>query len=224
MYAMRLLSAFTVVGLLSFTLLAQSQQASAATGTVDWWSIYAGDDETRNIDAYVEISDVTDGLKFTFYGPTTDESLTRISWESGFDKFLKAPTGEGPFTDDGVSMDESDIGITGKGDMEGDWQGTFFQITKTNGINSGIQTDEMLMITMLFDGAEKISAEALAMLMNMGTEGLRIAGHFQNCTTSGESCSAIANPIPGAVWLFGSALLGLVGIGGYRSRRQRAAS
>ena len=54
-------------------------------------------------------------------------------------------------------------------------------------------------------------------------QGFRIAMHIGACTELGESCTAIAAPIPGAVWLFISALLGLVGIG-YRKREKLAAA
>ncbi len=54
-------------------------------------------------------------------------------------------------------------------------------------------------------------------------QGFRIAMHIGDCTVGGESCTAIAAPIPGAVWLFISALLGLVGIG-YLKREKLAAA
>ncbi len=54
-------------------------------------------------------------------------------------------------------------------------------------------------------------------------QGFRIAMHIGDCVAGGESCTAIAAPIPGAVWLFISALLGLVGIG-YRKREKLAAA
>ncbi len=78
-------------------------------------------------------------------------------------------------------------------------------------------------LTFLFSG---LSGDEIAFATSVLTafdQGFRIAMHIGACTESGESCTAIAAPIPGAVWLFISALLGLVGIG-YRKREKLAAA
>lgn len=63
-----------------------------------------------------------------------------------------------------------------------------------------------------------ITAESFA--GNINDEGYYAAAHLQNINSSGESTWVVATPtpIPAAAWLFGSGLLGLVGI-----RRKKSA-
>ena len=154
-------------------------------------------------------------------------SLNRISFEQDF--------GPGGFT----SFDQSFLGIFqdptetsfgpttsvigGINDLDPSWQGTYFQVG-ASGPGGDLDKGEMLTLVMMLStpeatqAAAQAIADALAGFINAETEGYRIVGEFNNC--KGGTCSAIANPIPGAVWLFGSALLGLVGVGGYRTRRR----
>ena len=75
------------------------------------------------------------------------------------------------------------------------------------------------MVTVLFSnfGALGVTIEGLAALVESMASGWFIAGHILDCTAEG-SCTAIAAPIPPALWLFLSAALGLVGIGRHRQR------
>ncbi len=63
--------------------------------------------------------------------------------------------------------------------------------------------------------------EELAYLVASMKPGWFAAGNILDCTASG-SCTAIAAPIPPALWLFLSAILGLVGIGYRRQRKVTA--
>jgi hypothetical protein len=112
--------------------------------------------------------------------------------------------------------------------LGGAWSGTAMAFTgdpsssppTITGSSGGY--DESL--TFLFSGvpSAEFLAFATAVLLDFD-EGFRIAMHIGNCTESGGSCTAIGAPIPAALWLFASALLGWVGIG-YRRKKPTSAA
>ena len=110
-------------------------------------------------------------------------------------------------------------------DAEGPWEGEFFQIKAKGAAGQHDKDSETIALTMMLIKSPAYAVEAQAvsdMLADLPkdiADGPQTGGPSDDCI-SGDSCSAIANPIPGAIWLFGSALLGLLGVGGYRSRRR----
>jgi hypothetical protein len=80
----------------------------------------------------------------------------------------------------------------------------------------GINPGEMLSLALLFSEKSSLSNEQLARMI-VNPEGDRLNGQAPNCNGE-QRCSTMTAPIPSAIWLFASAVLGLIGIG-YRRRK-----
>ncbi len=80
----------------------------------------------------------------------------------------------------------------------------------------GINPGEMLSLALLFSEKSSLSDEQLARMI-VNPEGDRLTGQALNCNGE-QRCSTMTGPIPSAIWLFASALLGLIGVG-YRQRK-----
>jgi hypothetical protein len=91
------------------------------------------------------------------------------------------------------------------------------QLAGAKGSTDAIRAGEMVTVVFGNFGALGYTIEEIAALVESMASGWFVAGHILDCTAEG-SCTAIAAPIPAALWLFLSAILGLVGIG---RRRQR---
>lgn len=104
------------------------------------------------------------------------------------------------------------------------WDGNFERFRSINPAPTfGVGPGEWLALLYNLDGVTSTQAflDALGagIIDPMGIR--RVAMHVIRCVDD-ESCTAISVPIPGAIWLFASALLGLFGFG-YRRRRAVAA-
>ena len=80
----------------------------------------------------------------------------------------------------------------------------------------GINPGEMLSLALLFSEKSSLSNEQLARMI-VNPEGDRLNGQAPNCNGE-QRCSTMTAPIPSAIWLFASAVLGLIGVG-YRRRK-----
>jgi hypothetical protein len=97
------------------------------------------------------------------------------------------------------------------------WAGRDFAFQANNlGRVHGINPAEMLSLALLFSEKSSLSDEQLARMI-VNPEGDRLTGHALNCNGE-QRCSTMTAPIPSAIWLFASALLGLIGVG-YRQRK-----
>lgn len=77
--------------------------------------------------------------------------------------------------------------------------------------------DDSFTLILAFGEGEEMTAEDLKNSI-LTDEDLRlVAIHSNACVDNpDQSCNAVATPIPGAIWLLGSAILGLVGFGARR--------
>jgi hypothetical protein len=100
------------------------------------------------------------------------------------------------------------------------WAGRDFAFQANNlGRVHGINPAEMLSLALLFSEKSSLSDEQLARMI-VNPEGDRLTGQALNCNGE-QRCSTMTAPIPSAIWLFASALLGLLGVG-YRRREMVA--
>ena len=92
------------------------------------------------------------------------------------------------------------------------WLGRNFAVLANNlGPVRGVNPGEMLSLALLFSEKSSLSDEQLARMI-VNPEGDQPSGQALNCNGD-QGCSTMTAPIPSAIWLFASALLGLLGIG-----------
>ena len=99
------------------------------------------------------------------------------------------------------------------------WKDTWTSISANSpGLKNGINPGETLTLTLFFKaGNTSVSDEQLARMISDSHGNMRIGGQVLACDGD-ASCSITAAPIPGAIWLFASSLLGLLAVG-YRRQR-----
>lgn len=81
---------------------------------------------------------------------------------------------------------------------------------KDDGINPLLSSGDSLTISLAFLG-NPLTSLALVSNILSDLENMMVAVHVNACGPNDASCAANAVPIPGAIWLLGSALLGLFG-------------
>ena len=144
-------------------------------------------------------------------------ALSVAYWDSNYAALTEVSITNDPGTDWTFQMDSPDQ-VT-PGDPPGvpvSWTDTT-HLAGAKGSQDAIRAGEMVTVVFGNFGALGYTIEEIAALVESMTSGWFVAGHILDCTDGG-SCTAIAAPIPAALWLFLSAILGLVGIG---RRRQR---
>lgn len=193
--------------------------------------VYNDNGEATDFTAELEITDTTDGLLFTFTntsaldGNALNSAIDQIYLEAGYaDIFesaaLSADTGtvvfsKGTVTPGTKPQDNTTI------DWTTTWAHGYFTRDgkKDNGINAlGYDgADDSLTLYLAFIEGESISAPLMAKLILNDESFTMVAIHANACVDRPDtSCNAYATPIPAAIWLLGSALLGLVGFGARR--------
>ena len=226
-----------------FGLSSGGHQAAAST-TADGdllWVVYEliGPDFEANINIAIDTGDKTATFTFTneSMGDAAGSQIEDIYFESGLATKLASPKiisetdvnfaidVTAPFPKPPSHPNVPDI----------PWDETAFYVfasppPTTNGITSdgsGNPTDTLVIefslvqaYLDLFLSAGALLADLLGMIQDEDMN-FRIVAHVLNCNNS-DSCTVYANPIPPAIWLFVSALMGLGGLG-YRRRRAAAA-
>lgn len=170
----------------------------------------------------IDVNEITDIASFTFSttAGNSTTSIARIYFETDLGMILSGtpsliPSGSGVSFTVGTGGPGPNDPPAGNEAPSVPWGGTFERFKADappprNGINVG----EYLTIHYDYSGTEADLVDKI--VDELGNN--RLAVHILNCQGT-NSCVATTVPIPAAVWLFGSGLLGLVGI----SRRKRSA-
>lgn len=206
--------------------------APAANAITMPLTVYNGDG--TNFTAQAEITSTSGGLLLTITNTSdlssdaSGSAIDKVWLESGFgDSFDSASiygtTGtvvfqQGTVTPGTKPNNFSEIGWTSTWD-----QGYFTRDgNKDDGINAlGYNSqDDSLTLFLAFGSNPSITPLQLYAKILMDDSYSLVAVHANECSPN-NSCDAYATPIPATVWLFGSALLGLIGFG---SRRRNNAA
>ena len=127
-----------------------------------------------------------------------------------------------------VMFDDSDFGGTALtiGDaggevrftdnMDGSWSAEVFDVNDISGGSITLSVDDSFVLGMTWDGGASYYAESNAVLVN-APDDYRISFEGQDVTGASVTGRTLAIdvapvPVPAAAWLFGSGLLGLVGV------------
>jgi len=223
----RKLKAWTVCGLaLALGMVIAAPAANAVTMPL---TVYNDNGEATDFTAELEITATAGGLHLTFTntsaldGNASLSAIDQVYLEAGFDDFfdtaaVAGTTGDVTFTQKTVTsgtkpQDSGTIGWTTT------WAEGYF--TRDGSKDDGINTGESLTLFLAFDGGQSLTPLQLAIRILNDPDFSAVAIHANACVDEPDtSCSAYATPIPGAIWLLASALLGLVGFG---ARRKAAA-
>lgn len=220
-----------------FGLIAAPRDAEAFTVQID---IYNDNGVATDFSAEVEVTCDGSGCYFTFTNTSpvpsnADESaIDQVLFQSGFGSyfgsssiFAAAADDGNPSTPEGVVFSQKTVNAgtkpQGWTDPWTTWSEGYYTRdgSKDDGINplAATSPDDYLTIFLAWSGAP-IPESFLQFLMTHSSEMTLVAMHVNECNKlEGSSCAGSTVPIPGAVWLLGSALLGLFGFGGYRRRR-----
>ncbi len=199
--------------------------ASASLASSFGFEVVEGDFNTANYLVTVESADNGGSVSFTFTNTSQDESaLTSLYWDFGASSSM--------FTDPTSWAESSDVDYTGNGDsflaaspgnLPGGQNVSFLADFGMNpdkaggSIHNGIGSGESLTVTFALNNS--VDYSWLIDAMNNGD--IRVGAHIQGLGDNAElSASGMtATPIPGAVWLLGSGLMGMIGL----RRRNRTA-
>lgn len=190
--------------------------------------VYNDNGEATDFTAELEITETTDGLLFTF---TNTSALDGNALESAIDQiYLEA--GYADYFDSAILYDDTGTVVFSQGTVVGgtkpqalDWTTTWADgyFTRDGGKNNGINAlgydgaDDSLTLYLAFIDGESLSAPLMARMILKDDSFTMVAIHANACVDEPDtSCNAYATPIPAAIWLLGSALLGLVGFGARR--------
>lgn len=185
------------------------------------------ENSTGDFSGSVEIEQIDENTVLTtFYNTSTVDGPTikSLYFESGVSDWISDPVwtntdAPGKKNDDNIEFSQVEKASGPPGGKNIDWavnhksDATSYKLSATsprrsNGLNSG----QLLQIAWTFTGDFDM------FIADISGGDSRISAHIQNCA-GGQSCSAVSSvPIPAAVWLFGSGLLGLAGV----ARRKRA--
>ena len=100
--------------------------------------------------------------------------------------------------------------------LDGSWNAEVFDVNNVSGGSITLSGDDSFVLGMTWDGGTTYYAEANAVLVN-APDDYRIAFEGQDVTGAPVTGRTLAIdvapvPVPAAVWLFGTGLLGLVGV------------
>jgi hypothetical protein len=221
MQAKKFLAGLVLVGfVLSAGILGTSKDAEAFTVP---FAIHNGASNDFSATLDMTISNGTAVLKITNTsnptGAAGQSSIGAIWLEKGFaDLFGGGLINNGP----GVSFNPHGSGPQPPGYLSGadnPWNGSWTSISADSpALKKGINPGETLILTLFFKaGNTSLSDEQLARMISDSHGNMRIGGQVLACDGD-ASCSITAAPIPGAIWLFASSLLGLLAVG-YRRQR-----
>lgn len=196
-------------------------------------TVYNDNGVATDFEAELEITSISGGLLLTFTNTSSlsenalGSAINQIYLESGFGDYfvsssIYADAGTVNFVKDTVGpgtkpQDHTNVGTTG---WSTTWSEGYFTRSgnKDDGINAlGYDSaDDSLTLLLAFDSGKSLTPEELRDLILTDTA-FSVAVHVNACVDEpDESCNAYATPIPGAIWLLSSALLGLVGFGRWR--------
>jgi len=221
----RKLKAWTVCGLaLAFGMAIAAPAANAITLPL---TVYNDNGVATDFTAELSITSTTGGLLLTFSNTSTgnalESAIDQIYLEAGFDDIFNTAVVDG--TTGTVTFSQKTVNSGTKPQDSGTigWTTTWAEgyFTRDGSKDDGINTGESLTLFLAFDGGQSLTPLQLAIRILNDPDFSAVAIHANACVDEPDtSCSAYATPIPGAIWLLASALLGLVGFG---ARRKAAA-
>lgn len=193
--------------------------------------VYNDNGEATDFTAELEITETTDGLLFTFTntsaldGNALESAVDQIYLEAGYADIFDSATLDPPGGTTGTVVFSQGTVTPGTKPQALDWTTTWAEGyftrdgEKDNGINAlGYDgADDSLTLYLAFTEGKSINAILMAKLILKDASFTMVAIHANACVDEPDtSCNAYATPIPAAIWLLGSALLGLVGFGARR--------
>lgn len=228
MSVLRKLGAWTTSGLmLGFGMVIAVPAANAAMLPL---TVYNDNGTPTDFTAEVDISCDGGGCDLTFTntsdpsGIAGDSAIHQIYFEEGFatyfdDAEASAFTGTVNFVQGTVTPGTKPQALSG---WSGTWSEGYFvrDGNKDDGINPLLSSGDSLTISLAFINAISFDAVVLSQRILDAIQNMMVAVHVNECAPD-ESCNAYATPIPGAIWLLGSALLGLFG---FSVRRRSSAT
>lgn len=200
--------------------------ASAANAAILPLTVYNDNGTPTDFAAEVEMTCYVGGCDMTFTntsdtsGVAGDSAIDKIYFEDGFANYfstasITGDTGTVNFVEGTVTPGTKPQALSG---WSGTWSEGYFvrDGNKDDGINAlGYDgADDSLTISLAFLNGG-FDATALAQKILNIIEDMMVAIHVNECAPD-TSCNAYATPIPAAIWLLGSALLGLFGFGAVR--------
>jgi hypothetical protein len=221
MQAKKFLAGLVLVGfVLSAGILGTSKDAEAFTVP---FAIYNGASNDFSATLDVTISNGTAVMKITNTsspaGAAGESSIGTIWLEKGFSDWSSGGLiNNGP----GVSFNPYGSSPQPPGHLSGadnPWNGTWTSNSANSpALKNGINPGETLTLILFFKaGSTSVSNEQLTRMISDSHGNMRLGGQVLACDGD-ASCSITAAPIPGAIWLFASSLLGLLAVG-YRRQR-----
>ena len=193
-------------------------------------SIAAHNDSGRNFSAVLDVKVIgnkallqivnTPSLKGSGEKPAVDPVLLDEDFADWFNSSL---VNDGP----GVIFSLGNLGLrplrqVSLPDPGKPWNATLLAAsTHASAPKNGINPQEMRTLTLLFKaGHAGVTDEQLARMISNTHGEIRLDAQVKTC--GGEAnCAFTSVPIPGSIWLFATALLGLMGVG---YRRKNAAT
>ena len=197
--------------------------ASAATFGFD---VVEGSFDTNSYFVNVQSADNGAGVSFTFSNVAQDGSaMTSLYWDFGaYQAYFSNPTAivEGAGVD--YTDNQGSWFAASPGNLPGGTNVNFVADFGMNpdshggSIHNGIGAGQALTVTFALNSATDYDAIVSAMNNGQVVVGAHIQGLGENGEFSATGITTSNTPIPGAVWLLGSGLAGLVGL----RRRNRA--
>lgn len=196
--------------------------------------VYNDNGEATDFTAELEITATTDGLLFTFTntsaldGNALESAIDQIYFEAGYANIFETATLAPPGGTTGTVVFSQGTVTPGTKPQDSgtiDWTTTWAEgyFTRDGAKNNGINAlgydgaDDSLTLYLAFIDGESVSAHLMSKLILNNSSFTMVAIHANACVDRPDtSCNAYATPIPAAIWLLGSALLGLVGFGARR--------
>ena len=203
--------------------------ASAANAAILPLTVYNDNGTPTDFTAEVDLSCGGGVCDLTFTntsdpsGIAGDSAIHQIYFEEGFATYfdsawVSASTGTVNFTQGTVTPGTKPQALSG---WAATWIEGFFQRDGNagDGINPLLSSGDSLTISLAFIDAS-FDAIVLSQRILDALADMMVAIHVNECAPD-VSCNAYATPIPGAIWLLGSALLGLFG---FSVRRRSSAT
>lgn len=198
--------------------------APAANALTVPLQVYNDNGTPTDFSAEIDVSCNGGGCDLTFTntsdptGVAQDSAIHQIYLEEGFGDYFSSSTISGTTGD--VSFVKGNVTPGTKPQantlIDGGWTSTWSDGyfvrdgNKDDGINPLLSSGDSLTISLAFLG-NPLTSLALVSNILSDLENMMVAVHVNACGPNDASCAANAVPIPGAIWLLGSALLGLFG-------------